>query len=81
MFIVTLSILVYCSEYIICDRKMKKRCEYDGIKTIWGLQVMLMLVMKGILLKKEAMITAEKICEINPRIGQKVLEDFKKKLL
>lgn len=62
------------------DLKMRNKCNEEGIELFWGLQLMVILVTKNRLKKAEAIKAAEKITRNNPRITDKVLGDFKKKI-
>jgi len=61
------------------DRKLKELCEVESIETYWGLQVLMLMVTKGIMTKEVAMNTAAKIADVNAWISKNVIEDFKRK--
>ena len=70
-------------EKAICatnEKPLRKKCEDNGIELLWGLQMMVQLCGIGKLKVDIATKTGEKIVKMNPRITQKVLDDFKKKL-
>jgi len=62
------------------DRKLKELCESENIQTYWGLQVIVLMVQKGIMTKKMALKTAEKIGSVNTWISSSVFNDFIRKL-
>ncbi len=59
---------------------MRNKCEEEGVKLFWGLQLMVILVEKGKLSKDTAIKAAEKITESNKRITDKNLKEFKNKI-
>lgn len=63
------------------DKRLRRQCESEGIKTVWGLELMLHLNKRGILTKHEAERTARSIHKINLRITEKTVEQFVRKLV
>ena len=70
-------------EKTICatnEKPLRKKCIDNGIEVLWGLQIMVQLSAIGKLKAEIAVKTGEKIVKMNPRITQKVLDDFIVKL-
>ena len=70
-------------EKAICatnEKPLRKKCLENDIEVLWGLQIMLQLCESGKLKVDMAAKTGEKIVKMNPRITQKVLDDFISKL-
>lgn len=65
---------------ISSDKKLITECNKIGIETIWGLNLMKLLVGKGYLVSREAITIANKIAEKNPYITQAILKRFAEKL-
>lgn len=63
------------------DKRLRRQCEDEGVKTVWGLDLMLHLNKRGILVKHEAEKTARNIHKINLRITEKTIEKFVGKLI
>lgn len=63
------------------DKNLRTLCETSDVPILWGLELILSLVKKGGLTKKEAFHIAEEIHKSNPRhINATVLNGFKAKL-
>lgn len=62
------------------DKNLRKACEEKNIDILWGLDLMLLLNQTGVLSKKEAQDTAEKIKENNAYIKKDIIDSFLKKL-
>ncbi len=62
------------------DKTLKRHCENNNIKTIWGLEIMILLVEKGHLTKKIAITTAKDINKRNRLITAEVLNSFIEKI-
>jgi len=62
------------------DKKLRKECSSNKVKTIWGLQIMLFLIEDSCLDKNTAIETAHKISENNREITSKLLKDFEAKV-
>lgn len=58
------------------DSKMRKKCEDEGVEIFWGMQLMILLIKKGSLSKKDAIRNAEKMKLNNTRITEKNLKEF-----
>lgn len=58
------------------DKKLRKECVKDKVDILWGLEIMLFLVEKEKLTRKEAEKTFEKIRLDNPRITADIAEEF-----
>lgn len=62
------------------DKSLREACEEKNIDILWGLDLMLLLNQAGVLSKKEAQDTAEKIKENNAYIKEDIIDSFLKKL-
>lgn len=62
------------------DRLLRNECRRRGVETVWGLEVLLLLVGSGVLAEPRARRVATKIHGDNPQITQKVLDDFLREL-
>jgi predicted nucleic acid-binding protein len=63
------------------DSLLKKQCEEEGIKTRWGLEMMLLLVQNGHLSESAAIRIARKIHERDRGyITSQIVEEFERKL-
>jgi rRNA-processing protein FCF1 len=58
------------------DRLLRSECRRRGVETVWGLEMLLLLVGSGALAAPRAKRVATRIHGDNPQITQKVLEDF-----
>jgi rRNA-processing protein FCF1 len=70
-------------EKAICatnEKPLRRKCKDNGIDVLWGLQIIIQLCEIGKLKADSAAKTGEKIAKMNPRITQKVLDDFIDKL-
>ena len=63
------------------DKKLRKECREAGIKVYWGLEIILLLVMKGCLSRKVAAKAVHIIAENNRQFDIRLVEDFERKLL
>ncbi len=62
------------------DRRLRNECQRCGVETVWGLEMLLLLVGSGALPEPRARRVATKIHGDNPQIERKVLDDFLVKL-
>jgi rRNA-processing protein FCF1 len=62
------------------DRRLRNECKSRGIQTVWGLEMLLLLVQSDTLAEPRARRVAMKIHAENPQITRKVLDDFIGKL-
>lgn len=62
------------------EKALYNKCSSEGIQAIRGLKIMIELVEKQILTKENSIKTAVKIKDSNPRITDKVIEQFIKLL-
>ena len=62
------------------DRRLRNECRRCGVKTVWGLEMLLLLVDSGTLAEPRARRMATKIHVENPQITEKVIDDFLGKL-
>lgn len=62
------------------DRRLRNECQKCGVQTVWGLEMLLLLVESGTLAEARARRVAMKIHAENPQITRKVLDDFIGKL-
>ena len=62
------------------DKALRKECESNGYNTIWGLEMLLLLVSNSQIKKARAKGIAEKIHKNNPEITKKILSEFLSKL-
>jgi rRNA-processing protein FCF1 len=62
------------------DRRLRNECQRCGIQTVWGLEMLLLLVESGTLAESRARRMAMKIHSENPQITKKVMDDFLGKL-
>lgn len=70
-------------EKAICatnEKPLRKKCLENDIEVLWGLQIIIQLSEIGKIKVDVAKKTGEKIVKMNPRITQKVLDDFIAKL-
>ena len=70
-------------EKTICatnEKPLRKKCIENDIEVLWGLQIMIQLCKIGKLKVDIAQKTGEKMVKMNPRITQKVLDDYISKL-
>ncbi len=70
-------------EKAICatnEKPLRKKCMENKIEVLWGLQMIIQLCEIGRLKVEGAVKIGEKIVKMNPRITQKVLDDFIAKL-
>ena len=58
------------------DRRLRNECQRCGVETVWGLEVLLLLVGTGALAEPRARRVASKIHNDNPQITRKVLDAF-----
>lgn len=58
------------------DRLLRNECRRRGVETVWGLEMLLLLVGSGGLAESRAKRVATRIHADNPQITQKVLDDF-----
>lgn len=76
--------LIYCRDAewacITNDRALRRACEDQGTRLLWGLEAMLLLVQGGHLSKDKARATTEAICNGNPFYTDTILRDFLTKL-
>lgn len=62
---------------ISTDKALRSACKKANISLLWGLELMLSLVEKSLLLASQAQKTADRIHTLNPKfINQQVLESF-----
>jgi hypothetical protein len=62
------------------DRLLRNECRRHGVETVWGLEMLLLLVGSGALAALRARRAATRIHGENPQITRKVLDDFLGKL-
>jgi hypothetical protein len=62
------------------DKKLHSECDVHNVKIIWGLELLLLSVEKGILSKDRSILCFSRIQSINSRMGKKVEDDFLIKL-
>lgn len=62
------------------DRHLRNECQKCGVQTVWGLEMLLLLVDRGILPGSRAKRVAMKIHTDNPQITKKVLDAFSAEL-
>ena len=62
------------------DKQLRGQCEKDGIRVIWGLEIMFLLNKEGHLDRVEAEKTVEKIGENNRYISKGLIRKFIAKL-
>lgn len=62
------------------EKPLHRACEQDGVKSIWGLRLMINLVKAQQLTRQNAMETAEAIHAINPYITAGILAQFEAEL-
>ncbi len=62
------------------DRPLRRACEGQGVKVLWGFELMLELVRVGGMDADAAIAVAEAIAVANPWIGTKVVEAFRRKV-
>jgi len=62
------------------DGKLRKQCQIDGVRIVWGFDLMLELNKRGLLSKREASKTAQTIHDGNLRITQRTVDRFISKL-
>jgi len=75
--------IVARDEKAICatnEKPLRKKCLENDIEVLWGLQIIIQLSEIGKIKVDVAKKTGEKIVKMNPRITQKVLDDFIAKL-
>jgi hypothetical protein len=58
------------------DRRLRNECQRCGVQTVWGLEMLLLLVDCGTLAEPRARRVAMKIHAENPQITKKVIDDF-----
>lgn len=58
------------------DRSLRNECRRRGVETVWGLEMLLLLVDSGVLAEPRARRVATRIHSDNSQITQKVLDDF-----
>jgi rRNA-processing protein FCF1 len=58
------------------DRRLRNECQRCGIQTVWGLEMLLLLVESGTLAEPRARRVAMKIHTENTQITKKVMDDF-----
>ena len=62
------------------DKALRKACEEAGVRCIWGLEAMVLLVRSGRLAAKRAWITAKRIGAGNPYITKAILGRFREQI-
>ena len=62
------------------DKALRKECKSNGFDTIWGLEMLLLLVGNSQIKKARAKGIAKKIHDNNPEITEKIFQDFLIKL-
>lgn len=61
------------------DKKLREICNKEGVKTLWGLELIVELYKAGTMTAERALCIARKIHESNPKhISSKILERFEK---
>jgi hypothetical protein len=58
------------------DRRLRNECQRRGMQTVWGLEMLLLLVESGALAEPRAKRMAMKIHAENSQITKKVIDDF-----
>jgi rRNA-processing protein FCF1 len=58
------------------DRRLRNECQRCGVQTVWGLEMLLLLVESGTLAEARARRVGMKIHAENPQITKKVMDDF-----
>ena len=58
------------------DRRLRKECQRRGVHTVWGLEMLLLLVEVGRSLDLARRRMAVRIHDDNPQITRRVLDDF-----
>jgi rRNA-processing protein FCF1 len=58
------------------DKALRRACKSNGLDTIWGLEMLLLLVSNSQIKKARAKGIAEKIHKNNPEITGNILKDF-----
>ena len=62
------------------DTRLRKECEARGVRVVWGMEMLALLVENGQVTRKRALDCGEKIHNINPAITADVLGQFRKRL-
>lgn len=62
------------------DKPLKRLCENYNVPSIWGLEMMVMLVNKGKITKRKAVNCAFTIQKYNPFITNEIIQRFKDKI-
>ncbi len=62
------------------EKLLRKICKRENVEVLWGLQLMLLLVQKGVLTDKQALKIARKIHALNPFITDQLIQRFSDKL-
>lgn len=63
------------------DKKLRQICEKEGVKTLWGLELLIMLHQGGGITAERAMMTALEIRKSNPKhITSVILDRFKNRI-
>jgi rRNA-processing protein FCF1 len=78
-----LCLLTALRENYICitnDRRLKNECRDKGIRSLWGLEILLFLFERNRITKKEARIIIAEIAAINNRMTKTVLQEFENRL-
>lgn len=78
-------ILRYVREFkwdcITNDRLLRTWCQKEGVNVYWELQLVIVLVQEHIITKSEALALGDDIHSYNKAITDKVIEDFREKVL
>lgn len=61
------------------DKSVRKRCDAEGVKVLWGLQLMLRLIECGALSSDDAINVAKEIKNLNPFMVQATVDTFTQK--
>lgn len=62
------------------DVALRSRCVDEKVEILWGLELLVLAVKHGGILAADAADIGKQICEMNPRMGKAVLDQFLKAL-
>ncbi len=68
---------------LICvtnDKRLRSECKENGVDTMWGLEILLILNRKGKMTALSAIDIANNIAQVNPHVTPKILSIFAQKI-